>query len=82
MPGPHGVIMGVPAHGVRVGEPAQERRHFVFGLGPKNEVPMIGHDAVAENANGMLFPGFGKHGANVSGSYCADLMVDNQLSSG
>lgn len=44
-----GAVMGVPPHGVRVSQPAEEVRELRVGLGPYDEVPVIWHDRVRED---------------------------------
>ena len=46
--GSFGAVMGVPPHGVRVRQPAEEVRELRVGLGPYDEVPVIRHDRVRE----------------------------------
>ena len=40
------VAMGVPALGMRVREPAQKLGELAVGLGPKHEMPVVGHQAI------------------------------------
>ena len=48
-----GVVMGVPAHGVRVRQPAEEVRELRVGLGPYEQVPVIWHDRVREDGQAL-----------------------------
>lgn len=52
-----GVVRDPPAHGVRVGEPAEEVGQFALPFGPRDEVPVGGHDAVVEQAERVAFVG-------------------------
>lgn len=55
MTGPGRVIMGVPAHRVRVREAAEESSQLAVASGTQDEMPMIGHYAVREKIDGELF---------------------------
>jgi len=50
-------VCRVPAHGVRVRQPAEKVRHFAFTPGLEDEVPMIPHDAIRQNPRRMFFKG-------------------------
>ena len=55
------MLMGQPTLGMGQGQPVQERRDLVIGLGPDDEVPMVGHQAVAQQAQGATLLGFNQH---------------------
>jgi len=46
-----GAAMGVPALGMSVREPAEKLGQFAGPFGPKKEMPMVGHQAIAEHAH-------------------------------
>ena len=48
----------MPALGMSVREPAEKLRQLAVALGPEGEVPMIGHDAIAEQTNRLSLQGF------------------------
>src|SRR5205085_408839 len=52
--GAGGVIMGVPALRVRVGQPAEKGGQFAVARRPKHKVPMVRHQTVAKNARRVL----------------------------
>ncbi len=52
------VIVGVPALGVRQGQPAEEARQLPGLLRPQDEVPVVGHQAVGQQAGGGVGLGF------------------------
>ena len=58
MAGADGAVVRVPTHGVRVRQPAKKVGQVAIALGPEDEVPVIGHEAVAENADRELGVGF------------------------
>ena len=45
------MVVGVPALGVSHGQPADEPRQVAVGSGPDNEMEMVGHDAVGQDAH-------------------------------
>ena len=51
------VVVGMPADGVRQGEPTQERTQLPLGFRPEDDVPVRGHQAVAQDAKGASFQG-------------------------
>ena len=55
------VVMGMPALGMRMRQPAKEVGKLMIPLWPEHEVPVIGHDAIAEEPNGMLDQCFGEN---------------------
>jgi len=55
---PDGVVRHPPAHGVGMGEAAEEIGQFAFLLGPDDEMPVRGHDAVGEKRKGAAFVSF------------------------
>jgi hypothetical protein len=52
-----GVIVSVPAHAMRVRQPAAERRQFASALGPQDEMPVIGHEGVRQDPHGQEIQG-------------------------
>src|SRR5450432_17948 len=52
-----GVMRHPPAHGVSVGEPAEEVGDLVIVRGVDDEMPVAGQDAVGENADWMALVG-------------------------
>lgn len=56
-----GMIVGVPAHRVGVGEPADKGGQLAVGPRPEDHVPVIGHQAVGQQADGLSLPGLGQH---------------------
>ena len=42
-------------------QPAQKRRQFAIGGGPEHDLPVRGHDAVAQEAEGVLYEGLVEH---------------------
>ena len=52
-----GMMLRVPAHGMGVGQPAQKGSQLALLFGPQDEVPMVGHDAIAEDADRVPFAG-------------------------
>ena len=56
--GAGGVIVGVVALGVGVGHPLGELGDLVIGRRPQNEVPVVGHEAEGEDADGDILVGF------------------------
>ncbi len=62
MVGPRVMIVCVPAHGVRVREPADEGGQLAVGPRPQHHVPMIGHQAVGQQTDRAALPGLGHHG--------------------
>ena len=72
MAGSGGMVVGVPAHAVRVGQPAAEGAELAVGFRPKNEMPMVGHQGEGEDPQGAFLEGFGQHaekGGVVSGFF-------------
>jgi len=61
MAGAGGMIVGVPAHGVGVGEPADEGGQLAVGPRPEHHVPVIGHEAVGQQADRTALAGLGQH---------------------
>ena len=59
MPIADGVVRDAPADGVGVGQPAEERRQLPISVRMDHEMPVVAHDAVAENADGMPLLGLG-----------------------
>ena len=58
--------MGVPAHCVRKGQPANEIRQVAVVSRPENPVPMIRHDGVTLHAHRVVLNGLG-HDTHESG---------------
>jgi hypothetical protein len=56
--GADGVVMRVPAHGVRVREPTKEVGHLAVVARPEHEVPVVRHDAIRQDARRMAGEGF------------------------
>ena len=52
------MVVGMPALGMGVHEPAKKLRQLAVAFGSEDEVPMIGHDAIAEQTNRMTFQRF------------------------
>ena len=50
---PHGPMRDPPAHRVRVRQPSEEVGELSVCLGPDDKVPMVGQDAVRQNADRM-----------------------------
>lgn len=50
--------MRVPAHRVGVREPLHESGQFVIPLGPKDEMPVGGHQAEGQQSRGVCIEGF------------------------
>jgi hypothetical protein len=46
------VVVGVPALGVRQRQPAEEARQLPGFFGPQDEVPVVRHQAVGQQAGG------------------------------
>ena len=44
--------MGVPAHRVRMRQPAQEGSQVAVALRPEYKVPVIGHQDISEDSDG------------------------------
>ena len=44
------VMLGMPAHGVGVCQPAEKPGQFAIGLRPEHEMPVIGHHAVRQES--------------------------------
>jgi hypothetical protein len=55
------VMGGLPALGVRVRELPHERRELSVGVRPEDEMPVVGHDAPAEDANWRQGVGLDQH---------------------
>src|SRR6516225_6273918 len=55
------VIVCMPALGVGVREPAQKSRQLLVVLGPKDKMPVVWHDAIGQEADGMTFEGLKQH---------------------
>ncbi len=53
MPVSYGPMRDPPTHGVRVRQPTEEVRDLTVGLRPDDEVPVVGQDAVRQDANRM-----------------------------
>ena len=53
-----GVVGGAPAHGVGVGEPAEEGGELAILLWPDDEMPVGGHEAEGKDGDGMALVGF------------------------
>jgi site-specific DNA recombinase len=52
MSGTGGMIVGVPAHAVRVRQPAAEVAQLAVALRPKHEMPVVGHQHKAKDSLG------------------------------
>ena len=52
--------MRVPAHGVRMREPADESGQFAAPLRPHDQVPVVGHQTIAKEASRMRGQGLGE----------------------
>ena len=59
--GAGGVAVGVPALGVGDGEKPHELAEVAVGFGPEDHVPVVGHQAVGEDADGEDFEGTFDH---------------------
>jgi hypothetical protein len=56
-PGADGVAMGVPALGMRQGDPVQVAGQLAILLGPENQMPVRRHQAEGEQADGDVVMG-------------------------
>lgn len=59
--GARGVVMRVPALGVGVGQPLHEVTELAVGLRPQGQVPVVGHEAPGEDADGDALVGLGQN---------------------
>ena len=88
-----GVMGDAPAHGVSVGEPAEKIGELVVFFRPDDEVPVGGHEAEGEDADGValvseeedaeegvVVGGFSEHGHAVDGA--VEDVVDEAAGSG
>lgn len=54
-----GAVGGVPALGVRAGNPFHKQRQVAVMMRPENEVPMVAHQAIAANPHLEAFDSLG-----------------------
>ncbi len=59
--GAGGLLMGVEAHGVGGGDPAEELAHRAVLGGPQDEVPVIRHQLVAEQLRWISLESFAEN---------------------
>ena len=53
--------MSVPAHGMRVGQPANEGGQLAVLSRPQHQVPVVGHDTIGKEPGRMLLQGQGQN---------------------
>lgn len=58
---PRSVVVGVVAHGVRGRDPAEKLAHLAIPVRPQHQVPMVGHELVAEQLDFVPFQPFGQN---------------------
>jgi hypothetical protein len=73
-PGTAAVVVRVPTHGMRQGQPMQELGQFAVLMGPDNEVEVIGHEAIGQQAHGHFVLGLAQDA--LEGGVVAVLMED------
>jgi hypothetical protein len=61
MSGPRSVVMRVPAHAVRVRQPAAEGAQVPVPFGPEHEVPVVGHQDEGQHARRVFRQRLGQH---------------------
>jgi len=61
VPRPGRVVMSMPAHAVRMRQPAHKPRQLSVFLRPQDQVPVIGHQTVGQQPRGLFGHGFQKH---------------------
>jgi len=76
--------MLLPALHVRVRQTLHESRQVAIGLWPKNEVPMIRHNAIGTNTHRLDFECLGSHTLEggviivvIEQSHSADTTIEN-----
>ena len=55
------VVVSVPTRRVRQRQPAHEPGQVAVGTRIKNQVPMVGHDAIGEQTHAIAFNGLLQH---------------------
>ena len=61
VPGPRGVMTGVPSHCVGVSQPSEKARHLVVGKRSNDKVPVVWHQAVGKNRKRFMPQGLHQH---------------------
>ena len=61
VPGPRGVMTGVPSHCVGVSQPSEKVRHLVVGKRSNDKVPVVWHHAVGKNRKRFMPQGLHQH---------------------
>ena len=56
-PGAAGVVVGVPAHGMRQGQPVQEVGQVAVVVRPEDEMEVVGHEAIGQQPHGPCILG-------------------------